>query len=152
MANFDEIIDGLADALQADLYPNVDGVVSMIIKGTIKAQIDLDRRDDGILVCLYIAELPPGKFREHVLKDALKANSRLLTNRGVLAYIGKHNSLVLFQKVRPENITTDSLIDILKHLTARTKLWQDAIDSGHASPDEEMPKVGGTHKNSMFGM
>lgn len=152
MAQFDNLIEELADKLHADLYPSVDNVVSMRIEGSIKAQIEIDRKDDSMIICLFVAELPPGKFREHILKDALKANARILENRGVLAFVGKQNSLILFQRVETESTSSDDIIQILKHLTGRAKKWIDAIDSGHASPQEELPEQKSTKKGNMFGL
>jgi D-alanine-D-alanine ligase-like ATP-grasp enzyme len=98
-----------------------------------------------------ISELPPGKFRENILKDALKANSRINVNPGVLSYLGRENTLILHTKLFIQGTSVDEIIKEMKHLTSRAKKWMDAIDEGRASPDEEIPKKVGLSGKGMFG-
>ena len=153
MANFNELMEELAESLAAPLYPDMNNVVTMLVEERVKMQMETDRSDEFLLIGAYIGELPPGKFREHILFDALKANYRTNENPGILSYVGKHNSLMVWRKFSLETLSVDSLIEHIKHLSGRAKKWQDAMDSGHASPDDELPQVKDSKpKNNMFGM
>jgi hypothetical protein len=153
MVDFDELIEGLAEALNAPIHPDINSVVTMLVEGKVKVQLEPDKKGDFFLIGAYIGELPPGKFREHILKDALKINFNAGKNLGILSYMGKHNSLMLHRKIHLESLTVDELIKHIKHITVRAKKWQDAMDIGHTSPDDEIPKITDTPgNNKMFGM
>lgn len=139
MAHYNTLIDELAEQLNAPLEPDINNVVTILVEEKVKAQLEVDKSGDFFLIGVYVAELPPGNFREKILKDALKANFNAEKNRGILSYLGKHNNLMLHTKLRMENLTAEEIIKQLKHLTNRAKKWQEAMDSGHTSPAEELP-------------
>ncbi|MCH9617396.1 MAG: hypothetical protein SP4CHLAM5_08480 [Chlamydiia bacterium] len=153
MADFEVLIEELAEMLDAPLYPDINSVVVVLVEGKVKVQLEPDKRGDFFLIGAYIGELPPGKFREHILKDALKVNFNACKNLGILSYTAKHNTLMIHRKIHLEALTVDKLIEAIKHMTCRAKKWQEAMDSGHTSPEDEIPKIGAQKDpGKMFGM
>jgi hypothetical protein len=151
MAGFKELIADLSDRLGADLFPDLNNVVTLIVEKRVKFNIEADSVGEFMILGATISELPPGKFRENILKDALKANSRINVNPGVLSYLGRENTLILHTKLFIQGTSVDEIIKEMKHLTSRAKKWMDAIDEGRASPDEEIPKKVGLSGKGMFG-
>ncbi|MCH9620877.1 MAG: hypothetical protein S4CHLAM20_02850 [Chlamydiia bacterium] len=151
MSVFDELIEELSDRLNMDIYPDTKNVVSLLIEKKVKIQIQPDNFDEWLIIGATIAELPPGKFREHILKDSLKAN--FLTDRhvGALSYMEKNNALMIHLKLPIGSVKIDTVISNIKALTKRAQKWQKAIDGGHASPSDELPSKEASSNKSIFG-
>lgn len=96
---------------------------------------------------------PPGRFRENILKDALKSNDLLDRNRSILAYLGKENKLILFEYIPAHALTIETLEKHISKIVARAEKWKKAIDSGRTFPDdpEEMPRGQSMRASSPFG-
>lgn len=151
MANYKSLIAELADRLNNDVQPDLNNIVVLLIEKRVKIQIETDPMEEFLTVGAYVADLPPGKFREHILKDALKANYNIHKNAGILSYMGRENILTLHIKFALGSLEIDTLMDSLKHLTKRARAWQDAIEEGRSSPLEELPKGKTGGKKSIFG-
>ena len=123
----------------------------LLIEKCVKIHIEADPMEEFIIIGAYIAELPPGKFREAILKDALKSNFNVNKNAGILSYMGRENILTLHTKIALGSLSIDTLMHCLKHLTKRARAWQDAINEGRSSPPEELPKGSSQSKKSIFG-
>ena len=151
MKSYNDLIADLSDKLNMEIYPDLNNVVTMKIDRLIKIQIETDVAEEFLILGAFIAELPPGKFREHILKDALKANYLVNKKPEILAYLGRENSLTLHRKFILGSITVEDLVDYIKSMVDRAKKWHGAIESGKASPDEELPSKTDGSNRSMFG-
>jgi len=151
MAGYKELIADLSDRLGEDLFPDIHGVVTLIVEKRVKFHIESDSVEEFMILGATISELPPGKFRENILKDALKANSRINVNPGVLSYAGRENLLVIHTKLFIQGTSVDEMILRIKQLTSRAKKWMGAINEGRSCPDDELPKKSGLSGKGMFG-
>jgi hypothetical protein len=148
---YKSLIQQLSDRLKKQIYPNLHNVVVLFIENSVKVHIELDPTEEYLIIGAFIGDLPPGKFREHILKDALKSNFSLQKNKGILSYIGKENTLTVHTKLLLEKTTIDSLMQCLKDLTKRAQSWQEAFEEGKSSPTDEIPKSTHRKKGSIFG-
>jgi len=151
MSHFGELLEELSERLNMDLVPDQSHIVTLLIENKVRIQIQPDSLDEYIILGAFIAELPPGKFREHILRDGLKANFALDSNPGILSYHEKKNMLMLHMKLPISSVNSDDLVEHLKHLKTRAIAWQEAIDEGRSSPKEELPEGSGSTKKSIFG-
>ena len=138
MATYNELIEQLSDELGIDIFPNINNVVVLLIEKTIKIHIENDI-DDTVIIGTSITDLAPGKFREHILKDALIINSLEYKIRGTLSYMGSENALFIHQKTPLSNMTVEKMVKIIKNICKRSKKWKSAVNEGHASPHDEKP-------------
>ena len=151
MKNFHDLVKELGELMGCDLTIDLNQACRIQINQTIYVQLELDSPGETLLLMSLIIELPPGKFRENILKDALKANFLSEEKGGVLSYVKRENHLVLCQTLYTHSITADTLYDHLLLFTERVKQWQDAINGGRTSPDGEIPQ-GSNKKGSIFGL
>jgi hypothetical protein len=151
MSIFSELMEQLSDTLNMDIFPDVNNVVTLLIEHTIKIQIEPDEMDEFIIIAAMIEELPPGKFREHILRDSLKANYKLDQNPGILSYMYKNNLLMLHLKRPLGSLSVDDLVVHIKELVERAKKWKSAINEGFSAPTDEIPSTTETSKKSIFG-
>lgn len=150
---FIDVLDELSDELGIDVEPDLHGLCTLMINEKVKVQLEVDVTGENIMMASLITELPPGKFRERILKDALKANYLAEENHGVLSYTGPDNALVLILNIHMHGLTGKELYEHLSIFVERAQGWQRAIDEGHPSPPDtaEVPKGEGGPKHSIFG-
>jgi hypothetical protein len=151
MKNFPDLIHELGEFIGEELKTDQNNACCLEINQTLKVQIELDGPGERILLISLITELPPGKFRENILKDSLKANYLAEEKTGTLSYVERENCLVLFHYLYTFSITKDILYENLMKFIERATAWHKAIESGRSSPDVgEIPQAF-EKKGSMFG-
>lgn len=153
MKTFADLIEELGDLLDRDFKAELNHSCRLLINEKIYVQLEAESTGEFILATSEISELPPGRFRENILKDALKSNSLHEFNPSILAYLGKTNKLILFQYIPAHAITASLLQQHLSRLVARAERWKKAIDAGRTSPDDplEMPRALEVRKTSPIG-
>lgn len=150
---YEDVLAELGDELDIDVEADLHGICTLMINEKVKVQLEVDVTGESILMAALVTELPPGKFRERILKDALKANYRAEENHGVLSYTGPDNALVLALTIPMHGLNGKELYEHLSIFVERATGWQNAIDEGFPSPQDtdEVPKGDGGTKTSLFG-
>lgn len=72
----------------------------------------------------------PGKYRENLFFDALRANGMLPPRVGYFAYSTKSGKLFLMQELLMDGIHADAVFHILTPMKEKAKEWQEAIARG----------------------
>jgi Tir chaperone protein (CesT) family len=130
------MIDRFNDlTLQADRHH----ACAIQIKQGLIVQLESDSAQEKLLIASQIIEVPPGKFRENVLKEALKMNALPDPLIGIFCYIGKINQLVLFQYYPFDILTAQRLAALLGPFIQTAEKWRDAIARGDSAPRSEYP-------------
>lgn len=95
-SSFQELLEELGKVLRLSLHVDKHHACSIQFPPmTVQLQPDLPQ--ENLYLFSKIVELPPGKFRENVLSDALKANSLPDPRAGIFGYIAISNHLALYQ-------------------------------------------------------
>lgn len=138
---FEEQIHQLGIILNTSLKAEKGTLCKLRIHGSFTVQIEHEPSKDRILFASFLCELPSGKFREEVLKEALKSNGSL-DSFGTLAYSLKNNNLAFFL-YSPGNPTAQELADTLTQFITKAEQWKTAVDSGQLhqiqGPDISLP-------------
>ena len=151
MTNFHDLIHELGEYMGEEFKVDANGSITLRINETLKVQIELEPTGERIILTSMIIEIPPGKFRETILKDSLKANFLAEDKIGTLSYLEKENVLVLFQFLEARSITKEILHENLLELIDRAQKWHSAIEAGRSAPDTgEIPECT-EKKGSIFG-
>ena len=133
MDRFQEILWDLGELTEMPLHVDKNRACKLLLEGSISLQIEMDDTKDRLLIAGIITEIPAGKFRENVLKEALKVNSTYHPF-GVFSYVEKINSLILFNELIASEITPEKLLDFLESFIEEAHSWRLAIHSGQAAP------------------
>ncbi len=154
MEIFIDLISELGKLMDAELIPDLNQVVTIMINEKIMVNIELGSTGEKILLGSFIVELPPGYFRQEVLKFALLANHASDINTGTLGYISNHNCLTLLQEIDLHELTPAKLYEHIIIFVSRAEGWQNAVNSGKLYPEEknEIPKLNSKKESSkIFG-
>ncbi len=129
---FEELLHELGPELGTTLHPDRKGACTLKINEIFHLQIECDAHQENLLVATFICDIPPGKYRENILKDALKANGPFPVS-GTLAYSDRNNKLVLFSYFRLAGLTGKKLAEFLAAFVDKANQWRIGIETGHTS-------------------
>lgn len=138
---FEELLHELGQVFDLELHVDKQNACSIRVHNRITVQLQLDTSQESLWIFTKVAETPPGKFREEVLKEALKANAFPDPRPGIFAYIFSENQLVQFQKYPLAILNGERLSGILGAFLAFADNWQDAIQRGLSGPPEMMGQI-----------
>ncbi|MBI3508486.1 MAG: CesT family type III secretion system chaperone [Chlamydiia bacterium] len=131
---FEELLQELGRIFQLPLHVDKIGACSIMIPPHPAIQLQLDETQEHLLLFSKIVEIVPGKFRENVLCDALKANALTDPRPGILGYIGKSNELALYQKYRASFLNGERLASYIGLFLEMALAWKVAIEHGNTAP------------------
>jgi Tir chaperone protein (CesT) family len=129
---FAELLLQLSAELNIDLYADKHNACKIVFENGLHAQMEIDTRQESLLLATFLCEIPPGKFRENTLKDALKSNHPFPEN-GTLAYSQRNNQLALFAYLHLHALTGRTLAEFLKAFLDKADAWRKGVSSGNTS-------------------
>ncbi|NGX38795.1 MAG: hypothetical protein KR126chlam1_00106 [Chlamydiae bacterium] len=148
MDRFAQILYDLGKEIGIKLYPDENRICEIDYRGVLHIQLEFDETKEQLLISTLICETPPGKFREKVLKEALKCNA-LYPRVGTLAYSESNNRLVLFSSVPNEACNERKLFALLEAFIKESEEWKEAIEQGKSLPSHAPNEEPG---GGMFGL
>lgn len=147
---FGTLLQELGKALSVELRPDEHNSCLIRFRGGLEIQIELDQQGQALLVGTDLGVVPPGRYRENLFTEALKANGMPPPRHGIFAYSRQSDHLVLFEKFSLVNLTGDKVADFLTPFMEKAKGWKEAISKN------EVPVVSTTFTShaptGMFGL
>lgn len=95
----------------------------------ISLQLELDRHG-FLLVGCRLGMVHMGRYRNDLIRAALKSNELTPLSSGILGFSHKSQQLILFIRVDTQAVPLHQLTEQLSLFTAKAKLWKDAIAKG----------------------
>jgi hypothetical protein len=140
---FAELLTELGDLLNTDLRPDVRGSCKISFDHHLQIQLENQLNQERILIACFICDVPPGKLRENILKDALKANWPSPID-GTLCYSERNNKLTLFLYVSAIQLNGQKLLSALTSFKTKAESWRTAVETGrtsHLLPSSKQPET-----------
>jgi Tir chaperone protein (CesT) family len=130
---FQQLLFDLGAELDLPLHIDSNGACKLLIDEKLPVQLEMDPDGKRLLIWIVIGELPPGKFREEILKITLRLNG-IYNELGRYAYIEKTNCLAFYTYRIAEKLKGSSLADLLVKLVPYAKEWQESLARGLLAP------------------
>lgn len=134
ISRFEELLEELSYVFQISLHPDKIGACSLKLSDNLIIQLQLDISQENLFLFSKIIELPPGKFKENVLKEALKWNGFPDPRPGILGYLSRTTHLTLHQSYPITMLKGEELAGIIGGFLDYLKGWYQAIQTGQSSP------------------
>jgi hypothetical protein len=134
MSQFTRLLEELSFITGVSLHPELNDSCTIRINNLFSIQLKTDPGQEKLLIGCFICEIPPGKFQENVLKEALKENALPPPNPGIFAYVERNNHLVLYEYLLFQYLTGERLTEYLAYFIEKATAWYEAIKSGAPSP------------------
>lgn len=132
-----------------DLHPdrNNSCLIDLPEPVNIKIQLEMHARTNDFLLGCDLGPVPPGRYRENLFREALKANGLPYPQHGILAYSAKTDHLILWETFNLRDLTGERIADEITPFVEKAKMWKEAMEKG------EMPVVHGMKTSmGMFGL
>lgn len=131
---FEQLIHELGPFFNLQLRSDRHSSCTIRIHEALQVQLQLDLTQENLLLFCEISEIPPGKFREKVLCEALKTNGRPDPRIGVLCYIAKNDFLALYQTYPVSLLNGEVLTGLMGPFLEMAESWRKAIENGKSCP------------------
>ncbi len=129
MSIFDELIEVLSKSLNIPLHVEKGKLCRLNINEVMRVQIEWDELKEKVLIASFLCELPPGKFRENALKEALKTNNQEAMPF-TLAYSERNNQLAAFVYYPISSLKPEFFLEELLKFVEKADLWRVAVERG----------------------
>lgn len=147
MERFAQILYDLGEEIGEKLYPDSNHICKLNYQGILHLQLEFDETRQEVLVASLLCDVPPGKYRELLLKDALKANNEN-PRIGTFGYSDRNNKLALFHYLYAPHVTGPMLVEFLEKFIQKALEWKNAVEKGLPLPVAP-PK---SSQGSIFGL
>ena len=127
---FDNLIQELGAALKIKLKPDKNNACLLRFKNGMQIQLEADSRSEKLILASDLGQIPQGRYRENIFREALKANGLPPPRNGIFAYSKKNESLVLCDSIPLEELTGTKLADYIHSFIQKGELWKNAITRG----------------------
>jgi Tir chaperone family protein CesT len=139
ISQFQELLAELGRVFHLELRIDQSSACSILVAPQLVIQLQLDSSQERLFLFCKIAEIPPGKFRENILMEGLKANALPDPLPGILAYLAQTNHLVLYQNYPLAILNGERLASFFTNFAKMADNWQKALLSGQSAPNPTTP-------------
>lgn len=133
MDRFSQILYDLGKEMNTDLYPDQHRLCQLNWQDQLHIQLEYEEAKERLLIGTFLCDVPPGKFREKIFREALKSNAAF-PRIGTLAYSDRNNKLTLFEYVYADNLRSDKLFQLLQQFINKAHQWKEAIEKNRPLP------------------
>lgn len=150
MEKYEQIMEELGDLLGVSLESEGTPMRRLAIQEKFILQFEPSRESDDLFIIAIISEIPPGKFREKVLKAALKENENASYDQGIMGFIETQNLLSMHVKYPLRGAKAEKILELLPAFLEKAESWYDALQVGRAGPNTS--DIQSDDKPPQFGM
>ena len=136
----EQILKNLGDMINISLEPDSEGLCAIRVDDKLTFEIQPDPSQEQILIGSLLTEIPPGKFKENVFTQTLKANNQI-PRRGCFAFNEETSELVLFEYIFLHNLKAKHLKNILAEFIEKAMNWKESIEAGQEAPTDFLRKI-----------
>jgi len=145
-SQFESLLKEFESFFDCPLHPDKNNSCYIKLPEGIHVQIELDK-DGQVLIGCRLGIVHMGRYRENLMRQALKSNEATIPSTGVFGFSHKSNHLILFMKIKSLNLNTNLIKDSLPPFIEKGKIWKEAIEKG------EIPVVQpAMHKKGSAGL
>lgn len=148
-SQFGALLKEFGSFFNCELEPDENNSCLLNLGVGIALQIELDRYG-MLLVGSRLGPVHMGRYRENLIRQALKSNEATPPSSGVLGFSNKSNQLILFAKFDPQRLNQHQITTMLPLFINKAKMWKEAIEKGEV-PDIT-PTSSSTEPSGLFGL
>lgn len=129
-SQFDALLKELEAFFKCKLESDQNNACLIKMSTGLRIQLELDRYNEHLMIGSRLGIIPPGRYREMVFKEALKANELYLPSTGVFGYSKKSGNLILFLLINLRDFNSDKMITMLTAFTKKAQTWAQTLNRG----------------------
>lgn len=150
---FDAILQELARALDVkDLHLDDQNTCLVKFPSGTEVYIEPHEKDEFMILCTEIGEIAPGRYREDVFREALKANGLPYPRHGAFAFSTQSNKLLLFKMFALKDLNGERIADYLTSFIEKAEAWKKHIERGVVPVADTMKTSSTGRQSGIFGL
>jgi hypothetical protein len=144
--NFESLLKELGQIIS---IPNLESTsnnnITLTLQGKNNVILEKHKQLPLFIISFDITEIPAGRYRENVLREALKFNGLNKVHAGIFAFSKKSQKLILFDMLPLEEISGEQVHTIMMALSEKVTTWKEALSRGEipALDPASRPRSGG---------
>ncbi len=128
---FNAILTDLGNSLKiSNLHSDQNNTCLIKLANGLKIQLELDKTGRQLIIASEIGILPTGRYRETILREALKSNGLTPKRTGIFAYSKKADKIILFEMMPLLDINNSKILDVITPLSEKALIWSTALVKG----------------------
>src|SRR5581483_6912627 len=124
ITQFEELLHSLGQIFRLSLHIDHSHACTIQIHEAIRIQLQLDIAQENLWLFSKLIEIPPGKFRENVFRETLKANGLPDPRIATFGYLANTNHLILFQKYPLAILNGERLAGLIGAFLEMAETWR----------------------------
>jgi hypothetical protein len=149
---FGSLLQELGVLLEAiDLHSDRNNSCLIRLKSGLEIQLEIDRSGTFLVLGTDLGTVAPGRYRENLFREALKANDLPYPLHGVLAYSKKSDHLVLFEKLYLKELNGEKIAAEITPFADKAMTWKNAVAQNDI-PAINQAYSSSTRSGGMFGL
>jgi hypothetical protein len=135
MDSFASLIAEMGKLMQMALKPDHNNCCLIDFpKDNMDIQLEMEQGTDLLIIGSNISKIPPGRYRQNLFEQALKANNLEIPRGGILAFSPKSDMMVLFLKIPTKDLTAQAAVGLLPPFKEKFLRWREAISKNETPP------------------
>lgn len=128
---FDSLLQELGKAMDIpNLTADSNNSCLIAFESGIEVQVEPYERDDFLLLVIDLGNVPAGRYREDVFKEALKSNGLPSPRFGTFAYSEQSNNLLLFDMLSLRDLNGEKIASAIEPLIEKAQKWKESLERG----------------------
>lgn len=113
-----------------NLQPDKNNSCLIEFPNKVKVQLEVDSSRNLFIMGCNLGVVPPGRYRENIFREALRANGMPFPRNGDFSYSKQMDSLVLTRELPMQDIHPDKIVHELRNFLQKAGQWQEALARG----------------------
>lgn len=150
---FESILQDIGKAMNIpDIHADANNSCLIAFDTGIEVQIEPFERDDFLLIVCNLGEVPPGRYREDVFREALKSNGLPHPRYGTFAYSKQSDHLLLFGLISFREINGEKVASFIYPFMEKAAAWKQALERGDVPLANTMTTSQTSGPGGLFGL
>jgi hypothetical protein len=150
-SQFGALLKEFESVFNIQLEPDENNSCLINLGVGISVQIEMDRYGK-LLIGSRLGAVHMGRFRDNLIRQALKSNDSTPHSTGILGFSQKSNQLILFAKLDPLQLNHHQIINLLPLFINKAKLWKEAIEKGEVPDITAANTASNKQPSGLFGL
>ncbi len=144
-SQFESLLKEFETFFKCPLQPDQNDSCLIKLGIGISIQIELNRQGFVLMGC-RLGAVPMSRYRDNLIREALKSNEATLPSTGILGFSRKSNQFILFMTLNSLLVNAELISTVMPPFIAKAKLWAEAITKGETpavAQETNKPASGG---------
>lgn len=150
---FESLLQDIGKAMNIpNIHADANNSCLIAFDTGIEIQLEPFERDEFLLIVCDLGEVPPGRYREDVFKEALKSNGLPFPRYGTFAYSEQSGHLLLFGLISFREINGEKVASFLYPFMEKAVVWKQFLEKGDVPLADTMTTSQTSGPGGLFGL